>query len=214
MGYITLEHVSKTIKNQPVLKNISLSLEKGGIYGFQGHNGSGKSMLFRVISGLVVPSEGTVCVGGKNLFSPTRSFPESIGIMIDAVGLFPYFSAVENLTYLASIRKVVDDQEIRDTIVRVGLDPEKKQIYSKYSLGMKQRLIIAQAILEKPELLIFDEPTNALDEDGVEMFRKIVLEENQRGATILISSHRAEDLEILCQKIYTIHSGAVEDEVV
>lgn len=212
MNFIYLNKVKKEIKGQQILTGISLSLEKGGIYGFSGANGCGKSILFRIISGLVIPTSGEVIIDGKNLYQPIRKFPESIGIMIDAVGLFPYFSGVENLSYLASINNKIHRSDIEKVITRVGLDPKNKTPYSKYSLGMKQRLIIAQAIMEMPDILIFDEPTNALDDSGVALFRNIVKQERERGATILISSHNSEDLITLCDNIYHLNNGKIESE--
>lgn len=212
MAYIYLENVKKEIKGHNILNGISLSLDRGNIYGFSGANGCGKSILFRVISGLVVPTSGEILIDGKNLYKPVRIFPENIGIMIDAVGLFPYFNGFDNLSYLASIKNKINKEDVRKVIIRVGLDPDSKIPYSKYSLGMKQRLIIAQAIMETPDILIFDEPTNALDESGVKLFRDIVKSEKDRGATILISSHNSEDLSVLCDKIYHINNGSIESE--
>lgn len=212
MNFIYLDKIKKEIKGQQILTGISLSLEKGGIYGFSGANGCGKSILFRIISGLVIPTSGEVIIDGKNLYQPIRRFPESIGIMIDAVGLFPYFNGVENLSYLASINNKIHRSDIENVITRVGLDPKNKTPYSKYSLGMKQRLIIAQAIMEMPDILIFDEPTNALDDSGVALFRNIVKQERERGATILISSHNSEDLITLCDNIYHLNNGNIESE--
>lgn len=210
MEYIELENVSKAVKNHKIIDNISLSLEKGKIYGFSGANGSGKSVLFRIICGLVVPSSGIVSVAGKKLFKPERRFPDSIGIMIDGIGLFPYLTGIENLEYLSSIKKIISFDDIKKVMTRVGLDPDNKTSFSRYSLGMKQRLIIAQAIMEKPDILIFDEPTNALDDKGVQLFREIAKRENERGATILISSHNAEDLKSLCSITYHLDNGRIE----
>ncbi|MDR0919578.1 MAG: ATP-binding cassette domain-containing protein [Oscillospiraceae bacterium] len=209
MSYIELEHISKKIKSHSILNNITISMDKGFIYGFSGPNGCGKSVLFRIIAGLVIPSSGNIQISGKNLHRPKRTLPDSIGIMIDAVGLYPYFNAVENLSYLSSINNTMSKNDIIKVIQRVGLNPNNKESYGKYSLGMKQRLIIAQAIMEKPDIIIFDEPTNSLDESGVDLFREIVNQEKQRGATILISSHNSEDLEKLCDKIHYIKNGEI-----
>lgn len=210
MDCVVLKHVSKTIKGHQILTDISLQLEAGESYGFTGINGSGKSMLFRIIAGLVIPSSGEVIVEGQNLYSPKRTFPRSLGLMVDAVGLFPHFTGRENLAYLAAIRDQIHEAEIDQAIRRVGLDPENPDPYSKYSLGMKQRLIIAQAIMEEPELLIFDEPTNALDTEGRRLFQQIVEEEHQRGATILISSHHEEDLIASCKVIFPMEQGTIQ----
>jgi ABC-2 type transport system ATP-binding protein len=209
MSYIKLENISKKIKNHSILNDVNVSMDKGLIYGFSGSNGCGKSVLFRIIAGLVIPSSGNIQISGKNLHRPKRILPDSIGIMIDAVGLYPYFNAVENLSYLSSINNKISKSDIIKVIKRVGLDPNNKETYGKYSLGMKQRLIIAQVIMEKPDIIIFDEPTNSLDESGVELFREIVSEEKRRGATILISSHNSEDLEKLCDTIHYIKNGEI-----
>lgn len=210
MSCISVKNVSKIIKGKTLLDNISFELEQGKIYGFTGSNGSGKSILFRIIAGLVVPSKGEVLVSNKNIYKPYRTFPSNMGVMIDSVGLFPYLNAVDNLQYLAAIKNVITIEEIKNAIIRVGLDPDNKIPYNKYSLGMKQRLLIAQAIMEKPDILIFDEPTNSLDENGVDLFREIVKQENKRGCTILISSHITEDINKLCNEVFHISNGVLE----
>lgn len=212
MSAILMENVNKTIKGKSILSNISLDIKEGSVCGFYGSNGSGKSMLFRMISGLIKPTEGKVTVFDKEL-GKDISFPESMGLIIENVGFWPYYSGFENLKTLASIRNDITDNDIRESIGRVGLNPNEKMSYSKYSLGMKQRLGIAQAIMEKPSLIILDEPTNALDEDGISMVRNIIGEERDRGATILISSHHKEDLTI-CDRLFQIKEGKLAEKEV
>lgn len=212
MSAILMKNVSKIIKGKEILSNINLDITQGSVCGFFGSNGSGKSMLFRMISGLIKPTKGKVTVFEKEL-GKDISFPESLGMIIENVGFWPYYSGFENLKTLASIRNTITDNNIKETIERVGLNPNEKMSFSKYSLGMKQRLGIAQAIMEKPSLIILDEPTNALDEDGIAMVRDIIKNERDRGATILISSHHKEDLTI-CDRLFQIKEGqSLEKEV-
>ncbi|AEB76818.1 ATP-binding cassette domain-containing protein [Clostridium botulinum] len=206
MSYIEISNLNKDIKGNNVLKDINLTLEKGSIYGFIGRNGSGKTMLFRAICGLIKPTTGQVFVDGKELHKDI-SFPESLGVTIEGPGFWDNYTGFKNLKILASIKNLITDDEIKKSIDKVGLDPEDLRAYKRYSLGMKQRLSIAQAIMEKPELIILDEPTNGLDEDGVNVVRKILLEQKKRGVTILIASHNKEDIEILADKKYKMDSG-------
>jgi ABC-2 type transport system ATP-binding protein len=209
MSYIKINKLSKKIKDKQVLKDINIELKKGYIYGFHGRNGSGKTMLFRAISGLIKPSEGEIIVGEKNISGSV--FPDSMGLIIESVGFWPYYTGFKNLKILASIKNKITDNQIIESIKRVGLNPESKKTYKQYSLGMKQKLGIAQAIMEIPELIIMDEPTNSLDIESVENVRKILLEEKNRGATILLASHNREDLNILCDKTYLIDKGILSD---
>jgi ABC-2 type transport system ATP-binding protein len=210
MTAVKIENMTKIIKGKTILSNINLTLESGGVYGFYGHNGSGKSMLFRAIAGLIRPTEGTVTVFGKKIGEEV-SFPESMGLVIESVGFWPYYTGFENLKTLASIQHKISDDEVKQAIRRVGLDPDDKRTYRKYSLGMKQRLGIAQAVMEKPDLLLLDEPTNALDEDGIAQIRKLIQEEQERGATVLIASHNKEDLALLCGKFYKMNDGELTE---
>ncbi len=203
---IALDHVTKTIKGVDVLKDISMTLESGKIVGFRGVNGSGKTMLMRMISGLIRPTKGTVIIDGKVL-GKDLSFPPSIGTLIENPAFLDGYSGFENLKVLASIRNRVSDSDIRKTIIRVGLDPENKKAFKKYSLGMKQRLGIAAAVLEHPELILLDEPTNALDVDGVELVQNVIQQEKERGALILLSCHDPQVLNFLADEIYHIQEG-------
>ncbi|WP_101696780.1 ATP-binding cassette domain-containing protein [Clostridium minihomine] len=210
MKAVEIYNLSKVIKGKTILSNINLSLEQGIGYGLYGHNGSGKSMLLRAIAGLIHPTEGTVTVFGKTL-GKDISFPESLGLIIESVGFWPYYTGFENLKTLASIKNQISDQEIKQSMTRVGLDPADKRSYDKYSLGMKQRLGVAQAIMEKPNLILLDEPTNALDENGVELIRTVVRDEIARGATVFIASHNKEDLSLLCSKFYKMNDGVLTE---
>ena len=203
---ILLDHVAKTMKGVDVLTDISMILNSGKIFGFRGMNGSGKTMLMRVISGLVRPTKGTVTIDGKVL-GKDLSFPPSVGALIENPAFLGGCSGFENLKILASIRNRVSSDEIRETITRVGLDPENKKAFKKYSLGMKQRLGIAAAVLERPDLILLDEPTNALDEDGAAMVQRVIQEERERGALIILSCHDPRVLSSLADEIYHIQEG-------
>ena len=211
MSSIFLKNVNKSIKGMPILQDINLNLEEGKIYGFIGVNGSGKSMLFRAISGLIKIDSGSIEVFGEKI-GKELSFPSNLGILIDEGGFWNDLTAFENLKNLAAIKQKVDNDTIRKTIERVGLNPDDKRIYRKYSLGMKQRLSIAQAIMESPNLLILDEPTNALDADGVELIYNILLEEKNKGTTILIASHNKEDIDNLSDRVFELYEGKIIGE--
>jgi len=208
MGQIILQDVCKTIKSKVILDHINLELEQGSVYGFWGRNGSGKTMLFRAICGLIKIDSGKISVFGDEIGQDV-SFPLSLGVIIENVGFWDQYTGLENLRLLASIRKKIGSDEICSALERVGLDPADKRTYKKYSLGMKQRLGIAQAIMEQPELIVLDEPTNALDEEGVFQIRKVIQEEEQRGATVLIASHNKEDLNTLCERRFQLQNGKI-----
>ena len=208
MGRIILQDVCKTIKSKVILDHINLELEQGSVYGFWGRNGSGKTMLFRAICGLIKIDSGKISVFGDEIGQDV-SFPLSLGVIIENVGFWDQYTGLENLRLLASIRKKIGSDEICSALERVGLDPADKRTYKKYSLGMKQRLGIAQAIMEQPELIVLDEPTNALDEEGVFQIRKVIQEEEQRGATVLIASHNKEDLNTLCERRFQLQNGKI-----
>lgn len=206
--YIEIKNVSRAIKNNLVLDNINLNIEKGKIYGFRGKNGSGKTMLFRAISGLINIDEGEIIIDNKVL-GKDISFPESLGILIEYPGFLPNLSGFKNLKYLADIKKIVSNDDIEMAIKNVGLDPKDNKKYRKYSLGMKQRLGIAQAIMENPDLIILDEPTNALDIDGVKLINDIILDLKKQGKTILIANHDKEELENVADEILLIDRGRI-----
>lgn len=206
--YLTVENLSKEIKNTKVLDNINLKLNKGKIYGFRGKNGSGKTMLFRALCGLIKPTEGKVIIDGQVL-GEDISFPESVGVIIEYPGFLPNLSGYENLKLIAEINNKVGEKEIKEIISAVGLDPEDKKKFKKYSLGMKQRLGIAQALMENPELIILDEPTNALDSDAVLSIKELLINMKNNNKLILISSHDKEELELLSDEIFYIENGSI-----
>ncbi len=203
---LVVSRVNKKIKGKEILCDINLNLKSGNIYGFVGRNGSGKTMLFRALSGLMHIDSGSISLDGKQLHKDMTVLP-NVGIIIENAGLYPEFTGFKNLQILAKLRKKASDNDIRDAIKRVGLDPDDKRTYKKYSLGMKQRIILAQAIMEKPDIIMLDEPTNALDESGVEEIRKMILEEKNRGALILLASHNKEDIETLADKVFHMENG-------
>jgi len=207
--YVVCDHVTKKIKNRVILNDICLSLEKGKIHGFRGYNGSGKTMLLRAIAGLIKPSEGKVIVDQKTVGKDVP-FPESVGVLIEYPSFIPDYTGYKNLLFLAKIRNKIDEETIRKTLRLVGLDPEDKRKYKKYSLGMKQRLGIAQAIMEDPELLLLDEPTNALDEKGIQLMVTVLKQLKQAGKTVIVTSHDRDFLEQVADDIYTISEGVVK----
>lgn len=209
MSFIKINQLNKTIKGKEILKDITISFEKGKIHGIFGSNGSGKTMLFRAICNLIKPSSGTIEINGKVL-NKDISFPESVGVIIESPGFWPHYTGFENLKTLASIKNIITDEDIKKSIERVGLDSNNNIAFKKYSLGMKQRLAIAQAIMEKPDLLILDEPTNAIDEKGISLIREILFEQKSRGATILIASHNKEDIEILSDYKYRMENCTIK----
>ena len=208
---LVLNDVCKEIRKKVILSHISIELESGKIYAFVGENGSGKTMLFRAISGLMDLTSGSITLDGKELHKDFEVLP-NLGLTIENAGLYPELTGFENLKLLAKLNKKIGDEEIREAIRRVGLDPKDRRSFRKYSLGMKQRIVVAQAVMEKPDILLLDEPTNALDEDGVDLVRKIILEEKERGALVLIADHNPEDVRLLADKVYRISRGAVTEK--
>ena len=202
---LIVENINKTIDKKIILNDVSLKLRSGMIYGFVGRNGSGKTMLFRALSGLMSIDSGTVSLDGKVLHKDFDVLPE-LGIMIENAGLYPQLSGFDNLKRLSSIRKKADDDTIREYIRTVGLDPDDKRPFRKYSLGMKQRLVFAQAIFEDQKILMLDEPTNAMDDSGVQMVRDILLE-RKKDSIILIASHNHEDIDLLADEKYRVSNG-------
>lgn len=208
---LTAEHISKTIRGREILRDVSLELHSGKVYGFVGRNGSGKTMLFRALSGLMGLTSGTVRWGDQVLKRDFAVLP-NLGIVLENVGLYPNLTGLENLRYLANIRKKCTQEDLRAVLERVGLDPDDKRTYGKYSLGMKQRLAIAQAIMEQPDVLMLDEPTNALDSEAVVQVRDIITQEKERGALVLLASHNYEDIRLLSDEVYHLESGRLREE--
>lgn len=209
---IVVSHATKIIRGRTVLDDVTLSLPRGGIYGFSGINGSGKTMLFRAISGLIHLTSGEIDVFGQRIGDDV-DFPRSLGLVLETTGFWDESTGMKNLLMLASIKEVVGKREVRKALERVGLDPDDKRPFSTYSMGMRQRLTIAQAIMEVPELLILDEPTNALDVEGIETVSRIVREEHERGCTVLVSCHNEPALEALFEREWRMVDGRVAGEV-
>lgn len=205
---ITIKSVSLIIKKTEILKSISIEFEKGKIHGLIGRNGSGKTMLMKCICGFVKPTEGTIHVNEKQI-GKDCDFPDSVGIIIETPGFIPYYSGYKNLKLLADLNKKINSDKIKESMKQVGLDPNLKRHVRKYSLGMRQRLGLAQAIMENPDLLILDEPMNGLDKDGVADMREYLLNLKEQGKTILIASHSAEDIEILCDTVCEMDKGVL-----
>lgn len=205
---IEVNNLFLTIKKVPILVDINTSFERGKIHGLIGRNGSGKTMLMKCICGFVKPTNGTITVDGKRI-GKDCDFPENTGIIIETPGFIPYYSGYKNLKLLADLRKKITADDIRNTMKTVGLDPELKRHVRKYSLGMRQRLGLAQAIMENPDLLILDEPMNGLDKDGVKDMRQYLLDLKDKGKTILIASHSAEDIDMLCDTVCEMDRGAL-----
>ncbi len=210
MTTVNVINVSKVIKKNVVLKNINLDLLSGNVIGFEGINGSGKTMLMRIICGLIEPTEGKVFINGKEL-QQEISFPPSIGVMLENPSFLASYSGFENLNLLAEVKKIIGADRINAVLDEVGLGDAKKKKYRKYSLGMKQRLGIAAAIMEEPDIVILDEPTNSLDEDGVEMVKSVVKKQRERGALVILSCHEAPVLYELSDEIYKISKGEITD---
>lgn len=206
MSEIIIENLSKTIKKNKILDNVNLTFESGHVYGLVGRNGSGKTMLLRAICGLIFPDSGKVIIDGKQLHKDI-SFPESCGIIIENTDLLPNFSAFDNLKMLSEIKNTANDNMIKSAIKSVGLDPDSKKKVKTFSLGMKQRLSIAQALFEDPDILLLDEPTNALDEDGVNDVRRILLEQKKKNKLIIIASHNKEDISLLSDTVISVSNG-------
>lgn len=206
---IEVQNVVKRFRDQVVLKNVSISFEKGKIHGIVGRNGSGKTVLFKCICGLMHPEEGVILVNGKRVGRDV-DMPEDIGAIIEAPGFLPNYSGYKNLRFLANIRRKIGKEEILNVLKTVGLDPEIRKHVGKYSLGMRQRLGIAQAIMEDPEILILDEPMNGLDNAGVQDIRALLLELKAQGKTILLASHNHEDIAALCDTVHEMDGGVLE----
>lgn len=209
---IRIENATKYIKKALILDRVQLELYGGTVYGLQGPNGSGKTMLMRLVAGLMRPTEGRVLLDGKEL-GREMDFPPSVGLLIENPAFLPGYTGLKNLELLAQIQGRVTTEQIRKTIRDVGLDPDDPRKYRKYSLGMKQRLGIAAAIMEQPDLILMDEPTNALDDAGVAQICELIRRERERGALIIMACHDAAILEGLADEIYTVSNGRVQKKV-
>ena len=208
MPYIEIEHVTKKFGGETVLHDIDIAMEQGNVYGMSGNNGSGKTVLMKCICGFLPVTSGRIRVNGKRI-GIDIDFPESMGVIIETPGFLTNISGMRNLEILAGLQNKIGREGIRDAILKAGLDPDLKKAVSKYSLGMRQRLGIAQAIMEDPEFLILDEPFNGLDKHGVADIRKLLLGLKAQGKTILLASHNSEDIRILCDKVYEMDGGRI-----
>lgn len=208
---IQLQNVTKRIKENTVLDDVSYTFKSGFVYGLYGQNGSGKTMLLRAISGLINLDSGSIFIDGEKLHDKIE-FPPETGIVIENMELLPECSAKRNLQMLAKIKNIADEKDIIFSLERVGLDPDSDKKVKKFSLGMKQRLNIAQAIFENQKIILLDEPTNALDEEAVQLIYKIIREEKSRGATIIVATHHKEDLKEVCDVILKIAEGKIVEE--
>ena len=203
---IQVQEVSLTIKKRRILSDITMSLREGNIYGLVGNNGCGKTMLMRCICGFVKPTSGAVTVDGK-IIGKNVDYLREAGIILETPGFIPYYSGFRNLQLLAGISSKPDKKKIKDSMRLCGLNPDLKLPVRKYSLGMRQRLGIAQAIMEDQRILILDEPMNGLDRHGVEDIRKLLLALKEEGRLILLTSHNMTDIEMLCDKVYEMDNG-------
>ncbi|HDR7895605.1 ATP-binding cassette domain-containing protein [Bacillus pacificus] len=210
-NYIKCEYMTKRLKGNIVLDNISLSVKKGEFLVLKGHNGSGKTMILRAISGLMRLNSGAVYVDNE-MIGKQKQFPDSMGILIEYPSFIPGYTGFQNLKFLSSINNKISDEEIYNIIQRVGLDKTDKRKYKRYSLGMKQRLGIAQALMEQPTLLLLDEPTNALDSDGIKEVLDILKVEKSKGTTIIVASHDVHVLDNeIVDRIVHVNNGRLVD---
>ena len=205
---IRVNDISLVMNKRQILSHISLELQNGNIYGLAGNNGCGKTMLMKCICGFVHPTEGQVEVDGK-IIGKDLDYLLDAGIIIETPGFIGYYSGLQNLKVLAGIRHKIGQEKIRNTMCTVGLDPDLKLPVKKYSLGMRQRLGLAQAIMEDPPILLLDEPMNGLDEAGIQFVRELLQRLRNHGKLILMASHMKEDLDLLCDEIYRVHEGSL-----
>lgn len=204
--YITVNNVTKKFKNVAVLSDINIDFEKGKIHGLIGRNGSGKTMLMKCICGLVPVSSGNIIVNGKEIGRDIQ-IPESLGAIIETPGFLTGYSGYQNLLFLSRINHKINREQIRAAIIAVGLDPDERKNVGKYSLGMRQRLGLAQAIMEDPDLLLLDEPMNGLDKEGISDMRDLLLSLKEKGKTIILASHSSEDIDVLCDSVSEMEHG-------
>lgn len=212
MAKVELCDVTKIIRKRTIIDHVSLSFPAGQVSGLRGVNGSGKTMLMRLVAGLIQPTEGQVFIDGKQLHREL-SFPPSIGALIENPAFLDGYSGRDNLQLLADIQGKIGEREIDEILQTVGLAGAGKKKYRQYSLGMKQRLGIAAAVMERPEIVLLDEPTNALDSEGVEMVRQLVKQEKERGAAVIIACHEWETLKLLSDVVHVIENGRITESI-
>ena len=206
---ISVKNVDLKIGKTQILKDINVDFEEGKIHGLIGRNGSGKTMLMKCICGFIKVTCGEITVDGKRVGKDV-DFPKDMGIIIETPGFIPYYSGYKNLKLLAGLNNKIGREQVREAMKKVGLDPNLKRHVKKYSLGMRQRLGLAQAIMENPKILVLDEPFNGLDKDGVKEMREYLLSYKEHGKTILICSHSAEDISVLCETVHEMDKGRLE----
>ena len=211
MDYIRLKDVYKTMKGTQVLKGVNLTVEQGNIVGIRGINGSGKTMVLRAIAGLI-RVDGSVEIGGKKM--EPGECPKDIGVLVEMPGFFPEFTGQKNLQLLGMLQEGVTEEDIDEAMNAVGLDPKDRRHYKKYSLGMKERLGIAQAILKKPKLILLDEPTNGIDSDGIQMLEELLWRLKEEGSTIVVTSHDRDFLDAVTSQCYEMKEGSLRRECV
>ena len=210
---ISIKKLNKRIHKNQIIQDINVDFQGGKIYGLKGYNGSGKTMLMRLIAGLILPTDGEILINGRRL-GKDITFPDRIGILIENPSFLDGYTGYENLKLLADIQKRIDSVKIRKVLEQVGLDPDDKRKYRKYSLGMKQRLGIAAAVMEGNDILLIDEPTNALDTEGIVMVKDLLRREKERGALVIIACHEPAIIQELSDEIYTIENGRFVEHVV
>lgn len=208
--YVECKNITKTIKGNVILNDITIGFEQGKIHGIRGYNGSGKTMLLRAIVGLIKLSSGSIIVHGSVVGKETP-FPKDVGILIEYPSFIPDYTGFKNLLFIAKINNKIDESTVRKILQLVGLDSNDKRKFKKYSLGMKQRLGIAQAIMENPDLILLDEPTNALDEKGIQLLMEILNKLSSEGKTIILTSHDRDFLNAISDYTYTISEGAISN---
>ncbi len=208
---IKIKNVSKKIKNEIILDGITLDFEGGHIYGITGRNGSGKTILLKMICGFIVPDSGEVIVNGENIYKK-KTFPKNTRAMFDSLNYLNDLSGYENLELLASIQNKIEKKDIEKVLKQVDLYSEKDKKFGKYSLGMKQKVGIAQVLMENPDIMIFDEPFNGLDDKSTIMVRKLLIEKKEEGKIVIIATHIKEDINNLCDVIYKLDSGKLKNE--
>lgn len=209
---IRVNNATKYIRGSLILNSVTMDLKGGKIYGLKGPNGSGKTMVMRLIGGMICPTSGEILIDGQKLGS-SFDFPPSMGLLIENPAFLPNYTGIKNLELLAEIKSNIKIEQIRNALTDVGLDPNDERKYRKYSLGMKQRLGIAAAIMEEPDLILMDEPTNALDDNGVEQICQLLRRERDRGAIIILSCHNNATLENMSDELFLVSDGSVRKEV-
>ncbi len=205
-AYIQIKNVKKYFKTEKALDGVSISFEKGKIYGIIGRNGSGKTVLLKLLCGFMEITDGSIEIEGKRLGKDIE-IPASLGVIIETPGFIKEYSGLANLKFLAGLSGRYLTSDLEKVMEQVGLDPKSKKRVSKYSLGMRQKLGIAQAVMDNPDILVLDEPTNGLDKKSVDEFRKLMLEYRSKGKTIILASHSADDIRILCDVVYELSEG-------